>query len=226
MRAALACCWAATSWDSNGSSQLRPPSTSSPRNSSYTGCMLKKRAALKHRRGLHVDAEVACVARGPHQGRSCDRRAQVVTCRPRRLRVRPPSGSRARLPDDVSVERRLARKTVGVRLSRQPIRRHHYLYLRGRGPGGMTPTSRSRRRCSPRLGRREDLMAQSARSTSTPVAGPSDAESIDPSLEKPMWLRRADSIGHRRQLLHLLGYALTWTLCVGATAHSHRARRF
>ena len=35
-----------------------------------------------------------------------------------------------------------------------------------------------------------------------------DAESINRALEDTMWLRRAHSVGHRRQLLNLLGYAL------------------
>jgi hypothetical protein len=35
-----------------------------------------------------------------------------------------------------------------------------------------------------------------------------DAESINRALEDTMWLRRAHSLGHRRQLLNLLGYAL------------------
>jgi hypothetical protein len=36
-----------------------------------------------------------------------------------------------------------------------------------------------------------------------------DAESINRALEDTMWLRRAHSLGHRRQLLNLLGYALS-----------------
>ena len=35
-----------------------------------------------------------------------------------------------------------------------------------------------------------------------------DAESINRALEDTMWLRRAHSVGHRRQRLNLLGYAL------------------
>jgi hypothetical protein len=35
-----------------------------------------------------------------------------------------------------------------------------------------------------------------------------DAESINRALEDTLWLRRAHSVGHRRQLLNLLGYAL------------------
>lgn len=35
-----------------------------------------------------------------------------------------------------------------------------------------------------------------------------DAESMNRALEDTMWLRRAHSVGHRRQLLNLLGYAL------------------
>ena len=36
-----------------------------------------------------------------------------------------------------------------------------------------------------------------------------DAESINRALEDTMWLRRAHSLGYRRQLLNLLGYALS-----------------
>ncbi len=42
-----------------------------------------------------------------------------------------------------------------------------------------------------------------------------DAESINRGLDDTMWLRRAHSVGHRRQLLNLLGYALmvnSWAL--------------
>ena len=35
-----------------------------------------------------------------------------------------------------------------------------------------------------------------------------DAESINRELEDTLWLGRAHSLGHRRQLLNLLGYAL------------------
>jgi hypothetical protein len=35
-----------------------------------------------------------------------------------------------------------------------------------------------------------------------------DAESINRSLEDTMYLRRAHSVGHRRQLVNLLGYSL------------------
>ncbi len=35
-----------------------------------------------------------------------------------------------------------------------------------------------------------------------------DAESINRALEDTLWLGRAHSLGHRRQLLNLLGYAL------------------
>jgi hypothetical protein len=38
-----------------------------------------------------------------------------------------------------------------------------------------------------------------------------DAESMNRALEDTMWLRRAHSLGHRRQLLNLLGYALMGT---------------
>lgn len=35
-----------------------------------------------------------------------------------------------------------------------------------------------------------------------------DAESINRALEDTLWLNRAHSLGHRRQLLNLLGYAV------------------
>jgi hypothetical protein len=35
-----------------------------------------------------------------------------------------------------------------------------------------------------------------------------DTESINRGLDDTMWLRRAHNVGHRRQLLNLLGYAL------------------
>ncbi|MEO7572951.1 MAG: hypothetical protein ABIX10_11005 [Acidimicrobiales bacterium] len=35
-----------------------------------------------------------------------------------------------------------------------------------------------------------------------------DAESINRGLDDSLWLRRAHSVGHRRQLLNLLGYAV------------------
>ncbi|MBA2529313.1 MAG: hypothetical protein H0V19_05025 [Euzebyales bacterium] len=35
-----------------------------------------------------------------------------------------------------------------------------------------------------------------------------DAESINRALEDTLWLGRAHSLGHRRQLLNLLGYAI------------------
>ena len=36
-----------------------------------------------------------------------------------------------------------------------------------------------------------------------------DAESINRALEDTMWLRRAHSVGHKRQLVNMLGYALS-----------------
>jgi hypothetical protein len=46
-----------------------------------------------------------------------------------------------------------------------------------------------------------------------------DAESINRALEDTLWIGRAHSVGHRRQLLNLLGYALV----VNALAlHRHR----
>jgi len=47
-----------------------------------------------------------------------------------------------------------------------------------------------------------------------------DAESIDRDLEDTLWLRRAHSVGHARQLLNLIGYAIT----VNAL-DTHRYRR-
>jgi hypothetical protein len=48
-----------------------------------------------------------------------------------------------------------------------------------------------------------------------------DAESINRHLDDTMWLGRAHSIGHARQLLNLLGFALT----VNSLAlHRHRER--
>ena len=49
-----------------------------------------------------------------------------------------------------------------------------------------------------------------------------DAESINRNLDDTLWLRRAHSVGHDRQTLNLLGYALM----VNALAlHRHRRRR-
>jgi hypothetical protein len=51
-----------------------------------------------------------------------------------------------------------------------------------------------------------------------------DAESINRHLEDTLWLNRAHSIGHARQHLNLIGYAI----CVNAIAvaeHHHRRRR-
>ncbi len=49
-----------------------------------------------------------------------------------------------------------------------------------------------------------------------------DAESINRHLDDTMWLGRAHSIGHNRQLLNLLGFAIT----VNALAlKHHRVRR-
>jgi hypothetical protein len=49
-----------------------------------------------------------------------------------------------------------------------------------------------------------------------------DAESINRHLDDTMWLGRAHSIGHARQRLNLLGFALT----VNSLAlHRHRRRR-
>ena len=49
-----------------------------------------------------------------------------------------------------------------------------------------------------------------------------DAESINRHLDDTLWLRRAHSIGHHRQTLNLLTYAL----CVnGLAIHLHRRRQ-
>ena len=48
-----------------------------------------------------------------------------------------------------------------------------------------------------------------------------DAESINRNLDDTLWLRRAHSVGHARQLLNLLGYAL---MVNGLALHCHRRR--
>ena len=48
-----------------------------------------------------------------------------------------------------------------------------------------------------------------------------DAETINRNLDDTLWLRRAHSIGHRRQLLNLLGYAL---MVNSLTVLEHQAR--
>jgi hypothetical protein len=48
-----------------------------------------------------------------------------------------------------------------------------------------------------------------------------DAESINRNLDDTLWLRRAHSVGHERQLLNLLGYAL---MVNGLALHRHRRR--
>lgn len=48
-----------------------------------------------------------------------------------------------------------------------------------------------------------------------------DAESINRNLDDTLWLRRAHSAGHERQLLNLLGYAL---MVNGLALHRHRRR--
>ncbi|MGI8775028.1 MAG: hypothetical protein ACR2KQ_08460 [Actinomycetota bacterium] len=49
-----------------------------------------------------------------------------------------------------------------------------------------------------------------------------DAESINRALDDSMWLARAHSVGHARQLLNLIGYALVVN---GVALAEHRARR-
>ena len=49
-----------------------------------------------------------------------------------------------------------------------------------------------------------------------------DAESINRSLDDSLWLRRAHSLGHARQLLNLLGYAL---MVNGLALHQQRRRQ-
>ncbi len=48
-----------------------------------------------------------------------------------------------------------------------------------------------------------------------------DAESINRNLDDTLWLGRAHSVGHERQLLNLLGYAL---MVNGLALHRHRGR--
>jgi hypothetical protein len=48
-----------------------------------------------------------------------------------------------------------------------------------------------------------------------------DTESINRNLDDTLWLGRAHSVGHRRQLLNLLGYAL---MVNGLALHRHRRR--
>jgi len=48
-----------------------------------------------------------------------------------------------------------------------------------------------------------------------------DAESINRGLDDSMYLRRAHSVGHRRQLVNLLGYAL---MVNGLALQDHRRR--
>jgi hypothetical protein len=48
-----------------------------------------------------------------------------------------------------------------------------------------------------------------------------DAESINRNLDDTLWLRRAHSVGHDRQLLNLLGYSL---MVNGLALHRHRRR--
>ena len=49
-----------------------------------------------------------------------------------------------------------------------------------------------------------------------------DAESINRALDDSLWLRRAHSLGHARQLLNLLSYAL---MVNGLALHQHRRRQ-
>ena len=49
-----------------------------------------------------------------------------------------------------------------------------------------------------------------------------DAESINRALDDSLWLRRAHSLGHDRQLLNLIGYAL---MVNGLALHQHRRRQ-
>ena len=49
-----------------------------------------------------------------------------------------------------------------------------------------------------------------------------DAESINRNLDDTLWLRRAHSIGHDRQHLNLLGYAL---MVNSLALHEHRQRQ-
>jgi Uri superfamily endonuclease len=49
-----------------------------------------------------------------------------------------------------------------------------------------------------------------------------DAESINRNLDDTLWLRRAHSLGHQRQTLNLLGYAI---MVNGLALHRHQRRR-
>jgi hypothetical protein len=49
-----------------------------------------------------------------------------------------------------------------------------------------------------------------------------DAESINRNLDDTLWLRRAHSLGHHRQTLNLLGYAL---MVNGLALHRHQRHR-
>ena len=53
----------------------------------------------------------------------------------------------------------------------------------------------------------------------TTVAEPLDAESLNRHLDDTLWLRRAHSVGNRRQLLNMITYAL------GVNASSMHVRR-
>ncbi len=48
-----------------------------------------------------------------------------------------------------------------------------------------------------------------------------DAESINRALDDTLYLRRAHSLGHRRQLVNVLGYAL---MVNSLALHRHRRR--
>ncbi len=55
-----------------------------------------------------------------------------------------------------------------------------------------------------------------------PYARRNDAESINRHLDDTMWLGRAHSVGHARQHVNLLGFAIS----VNSVAlHEHRRRR-
>src|SRR5262245_60725798 len=64
--------------------------------------------------------------------------------------------------------------------------------------------------------------SRSPPSTSATYPRRNDSESINRNLEDTLWLGRAHSIGHTRQHLNLLGYAL---MVNGLALHRHRRHR-
>ena len=99
-------------------------------------------------------------------------------------------------------------------------------------PAPREPRSRHRHRPTPRHRRRRRTEAEPTRERPTHLPTDpdfarlyprrNDAESINRNLDDTLWLRRAHSIGHDRQHLNLLGYAL---MVNGLALHRHRRRR-